>query len=74
MKWAANELKLNRAIAKLGKEATEEEIKAEYIKMGGLIVEPKEVNTYTLDVQEAVIDNNPAVSFTSETITVPKKK
>lgn len=72
MKWAANELKLNRAIAKLGKEATEEEIKAEYIKMGGLIVEPR--GTYTLDVHEAVIDNNPAVSFTSETITVPKKK
>lgn len=37
--FALNKLKLNQVIAKLGVNAKEEEIKAEYIKRGGLLEE-----------------------------------
>jgi len=37
--FALNKLKLNQVIAKCGANATEEEIKAEYLKRGGLVEE-----------------------------------
>ena len=38
--WAANEFKLQRAIAAVGRE--EEAVKAEYIKLGGLLIRDSE--------------------------------
>ncbi len=37
MNWAVNEVKLRRAQAKCGKDASEADVKAEYIKLGGLM-------------------------------------
>lgn len=37
--FAANKVKLQRAIAAVGPEATEEEVKAKYVEFGGLVIE-----------------------------------
>jgi hypothetical protein len=37
--WAVNQLKLQLATAKVGKGASEEQVKEMYIKMGGLVRE-----------------------------------
>lgn len=49
MLWAANEMKLRRAQATCGKDATEEQIKAEYVKLGGLVINVP-VNVEVADV------------------------
>jgi len=62
--WAVNQIKLQRAIDKLGANVTEEQIKAEYIRMGGLVDESK-ANA------PQVVPDNPAVTITEEKIVIP---
>jgi len=38
MIWAANEMKLRRAQAMCGRDASEADVKAQYVKLGGLVV------------------------------------
>ncbi len=45
MKWAQNPAKLQRAIQKLPKDATELDLLAEYRRIGGLVVESEVPNT-----------------------------
>jgi hypothetical protein len=40
--WSTNPIKLRRAIDGISKEATEAEIKAEYVRIGGLVRETEE--------------------------------
>lgn len=48
MDWALNKIKLQRAIAKCGANASEEDIKAAYVSMGGLV----EGETYVIAIDE----------------------
>lgn len=65
MNWASNTIKLQRAIAVCGPNATEDQIKETYIKMGGLVLD------YAHEIKEAVVADNPAVTITEESIPVP---
>lgn len=72
MKWAVNQSKLQRAVTKYGTNATEDAIRAEYIKMGGLVDE-RYIN-YEEEIKEAVLPENPSVSVTQETVIIPPPK
>lgn len=45
--WANNPVKLQRAIVQAGKEATEEQIKAVYVSIGGQTIESDDTTTHT---------------------------
>lgn len=45
--WAGNSFKLQRAIVQAGKEATEEQIKAVYVSLGGQVIESDDKSTHT---------------------------
>lgn len=75
MNWAKNNVKLHRAISLCGVGATEEQIKAKYIELGGLVVEggiedegtPFETPMGTTNQQEGIF-------LSKETIQVPVPK
>jgi NADH:ubiquinone oxidoreductase subunit D len=62
MLWAANEMKLRRAQATCGKDASEADVKAQYIKLGGLVIDVPE--TFETQIEEE----------TADVILKPKKK
>lgn len=63
MNWAVNEVKLRRAQAKCGKDASEADVKAEYIRLGGLVINVEE------EVEEVAIEEEVA-----DIVIAPKKK
>lgn len=66
MEWSTNPIKLARAKGKLGSTATEEELKAEYIKTGGRIAPG-------FKVAEEVSTPDQLVVVIAETSPKPKK-
>lgn len=81
--WAQNKIKLARAITLAGTDATEERVKEQYIKIGGLII--KTQNTIGVEIlkeaiaaedsmrriEEGFLANNSSVTVTQETIAIP---
>lgn len=63
MIWAANEMKLRRAQALCGKDASEADVKAQYVKLGGLLI----------NVPEEAVEE-PTKEETPEVVETPKKK
>ncbi len=82
MKFASNKLKLARAIGIAGTNATEEQVMAEYIKIGGLInkgYEPVEASVIdeTIDQATATGTSEEPIfgeATASEEETSPKKR
>lgn len=75
MNWAVNQVKLQRAISLCGVGVSEEQIKAKYIELGGLVIEggmedegtPFETPMGTTGQQEGIF-------LSKETIQVPAPK
>lgn len=75
--WALNEVKLQRAKVRVGPNATEDEIKGEYLKLGGLIGQKRQFISHAPQ-QKLIKDSleyqpNP-VSVDNESIAIPKPK
>jgi hypothetical protein len=77
--WAANTSKLQRAIAKV-KGGSESEIKAEYIRIGGLVIEDKIVVEDSLPVApedfipgNVISTTDPQVAPEEYPVSTPKK-
>lgn len=70
--WAANVFKLQRALAAVGTE-DEAALKAEYVKMGGLLIEDSEPTVATVVVDEPVTVSEPVFAEQNEAVEEPAK-
>lgn len=69
--WAANVFKLQRAIAAAGPD--EAAIKAEYVKMGGLLIGDPEPTVAVVHTQEEITVSEPTFAEKVEEEPKPKK-
>lgn len=69
MNWAVNKLKLERAKKNLRGAGSEEDIKKEYIKLGGLVKETEEkVREGVADETEATVTEEATEEITNEEV------
>lgn len=73
--WASNEFKLERALGELGQDAPEEDVKARYVALAGLLLSeegerlaPEEVQTPEVveEVVETPVEETPVESVSEE--------